>query len=70
MTQEALIDYAYPLMKAETAMKKAYAYLLEEDHVLAMDQLTLAVVEAKIARNAIQHMMEQKNALHKKPETV
>ena len=56
MTQEALIDYAYPLMQAETAMKKAYAYRLEEDHVLAMDQLTLAVVEAKIAQIGRAHV--------------
>lgn len=70
MTQEALIDYAYPMMNVEIALKKAHAFLLEEDYVLAMDQLTLAMVEAKIARNSVQHMMEQKNALHKKPETV
>lgn len=70
MTQENLIDYAYPMMKVENAMKKAHQYLLEGDYDLAMDQLTLAIVEAKIARNSVQHMMEQKDALHKKSETV
>ena len=70
MSHDTLIDYAHPMMMCEKALKKAHDYLLEGDYVLAMDQLTLAMVEAKIARNAIQHMMEQKDALHQKPQTV
>lgn len=70
MSQGTLIDYAYPMMNVEIAMKKAHQYLLDEDYVLAMDQLTLAMAEAKIARNSVQYMMEQRNALYKKPETV
>lgn len=70
MSQGTLIDYAYPMMNVEIAMKKAHQHLLNEDYVLAMDQLTLAMAEAKIARNSVQHMMEQKDALYKKPETV
>lgn len=67
---ENLIDYAYPMMNVEAALKKAHAYLLEEDYVLAMDQLTLAVVEAKIARNSVQHMMEKRDGLRKQTKTV
>jgi len=70
MSQGTLIDYAYPMMNVEIAMKKAHQHLLNEDYVLAMDQLTLAMAEAKIARNSVQYMMEQRNALYKKPETV
>lgn len=70
MSQDTLIDYAHPMMMCEKAMKKAHDYLLEGDYVLAMDQLTLAMVEAKIARNSVQHMMEQKDALRQQTQTV
>ena len=70
MTQENLIDYAHPMMMCENAMKKAHAYLLEGDHVLAMDQLTLAIVEAKIALNSVRHMQEQQDALRQQTKTV
>ena len=70
MSQETLIDYAHPMMMCEKAMKKAHNYLLEGDYVLAMDQLTLAMGEAKIARNSVQHMMEQKDALRQQAQTV
>ena len=70
MSQDTLIDYAHPMMMCEKAMKKAHNYLLEGDYVLAMDQLTLALVEAKMARNAVQHMMEKQDALRQQTQTV
>lgn len=70
MTQDDLIDYAKPMMSAEIAMKKAHAYLLQGDYILAMDQLTLAMVEAKLARNSVQHMMEQQDALRQQASSV
>ena len=56
-----LIDYAHPLMMAERALKKAHDYLLECDYDLAMDQLKLAIVEARRASMATLHIKEKSN---------
>ena len=65
-----LIDYAYPLMMAERALKKAHDYLLEEDYILAMDQLETAIVEIRIARNSVLHIKEKSNALYEQTQTI
>ena len=65
-----LIDYAYPLMMAERALKKAHDYLLEEDYILAMDQLEMAIVEVRIARNSVLHIKEKSDALHQQIQTL
>jgi hypothetical protein len=65
-----LIDYAYPLMMAERALKKAHDYLLEEDYILAMDQLEKAIVEVRIARNSVLHIKEKSDALHQQTQTI
>lgn len=70
MSHDTLIDYAHPMMMCEKAMKKAHDYLLEGDYVLAMDQLTLAIVEAKMALNSVRHMLEQQDALRQQTQTV
>jgi len=65
-----LIDYAYPLMMAERALKKAHDYLLEEDYILALDQLESAVVEIRIARNSVLHIKEKSDALYQQNQTL
>jgi len=70
MKNQELIDYAYPLMMAERALKKAHDFLLEEDYILAMDQLEKAIVEVRIARNSVLYIKETSNAIRKQTETV
>jgi hypothetical protein len=70
MKNEELIDYAYPLMMAEKALKKAHDFLLEEDYILAMDQLDKAIVEVRIARNSVLYIKETSNAIRKQTETI
>jgi type I site-specific restriction endonuclease len=60
---EQVIDYAHPMMMVEKAMKKAHDYLLEEDYILALDQINLAIVEARNTRISIIHIMEKQDAL-------
>ncbi len=60
---EQVIDYAHPMMMVEKAMKKAHDYLLDEDYILALDQINLAIVEARNTRISIIHIMEKQNAL-------
>jgi len=70
MKNKELIDYAYPLMMAERALKKAHDFLLEEDYILAMDQLEKAIVEVRIARNSVLHIKETSNAIREQTETI
>ena len=70
MKNEELIDYAYPLMMAERELKKAHDFLLEEDYILAMDQLEKAIVEVRIARNSVLHIKETSNAIREQTETI
>ena len=44
-------------------MKKAHDYLLDEDYILALDQINLAIVEARNARVSIIHIMEKQDAI-------
>lgn len=57
------IDYADPLMRVEKALKKAHDYLLDRNFVLALDQVDLAIVEARRTRVSVLHIMEKENAL-------
>jgi hypothetical protein len=65
-----LIDYARPLMMAERAMKISHDLLLQEDFNPAIDQINLAIVELRIARVSIIHIMEKQNALREQIQTL
>ena len=64
------IDYADPLMRVEKALKKAHDYLLDRNFVLALDQVDLAIVEARRTRVSVLHIMEKENALRKQTPPV
>jgi hypothetical protein len=70
MSTNALIDYAYPMMMAENAMKEAHIHMLNREYDQAIEQLLVAVTEARMTLNAVKHMKEQHNALRKQTETV
>ena len=67
---EELIDYAYPLMELEKALKKAHDYLLERNYVLALDQVDLAVVQTRKVRVSILHIMEKEDAIRQQTPSV
>lgn len=58
-----MIDYARPLMLSENALKKSHEYLLKRDYASALDQINLAIVEARNARVSVIHLMEKEDAL-------
>jgi hypothetical protein len=60
-----MIDYAYPMMMAENAMKEAHIHMLNKEHDKAIEQMLLAITEARMALNSIKHMKEQHDALRK-----
>ena len=65
-----MIDYAYPMMMAENALKEAHIHMLNKEYDNAIEQMLTAVTEAKLTLNAISHMKEQDNALRQQAETV
>ena len=60
MDRAELIDYAHPMMMAENAMKAAYDALLHGNPDKGMEQLLNAMVEIKMALNAVRHIKESK----------
>lgn len=60
MEHVELIDYAYPMMMAENAMRAAYDALLHGNPDEGMEQLLNAMVEIKMALNAVRHTREMR----------
>ena len=65
-----IIDYAYPMMAAEKALKEAHNNLLENRYDEALEDMNRALVEARITINSIRHMKEQDNALRQQTPPV
>ena len=65
-----MIDYAYPMMMTEKAIKEAHNCMLENDYDTAVEQMITAMIEAKMTINSIKHMKEQRDALRKQTEAV
>lgn len=70
MTHSVMIDYAYPMMMAENAMKEAHIHMLNKEYDKAIEQMFVAMTEAKLTLNSIKHMKEQDDALRKQAEAV
>lgn len=58
MTVE-IVDYAYPCMLAERALKKLHEAMLARNYDEAMSHARTVMVEAKITYNAILHEKEK-----------
>lgn len=65
-----MIDYAYPMMMAEKALKEAHNRLLDKKFDAAIDELIVAITETRLALNATKHMKEQHDALRKQTEAI
>jgi hypothetical protein len=65
-----MIDYAYPMMMTEKAIKEAHNRMLENDHDQAIEQMLVVMTEAKMTLNAIRHMKEQQDALRQQTSSV
>lgn len=53
-----VIDYAYPCMMAEKALKELHQAMLNNDYDAALEHALTAMVETKLAYNAIRHTKE------------
>ena len=57
---ELMVDYAYPCMMAERALKDAHDSMLERDFDEAIEHTLKAMAEVKLMLNAIKEMKENK----------
>lgn len=55
----SVVDYAYPCMMAEKALKQLHNAMLERDHDAAFEQALIALAEIKLTLHAIQHEKEK-----------
>ena len=54
-----IVDYAYPCMMAEKALKQAHEAVLKNDFDGAIEQTLQAIVEARIMLNSLKDMKEK-----------
>tara|TARA_R110000868_G_scaffold237_1_gene2195 strand:- start:2736 stop:2918 length:183 start_codon:yes stop_codon:yes gene_type:complete len=60
-----MIDYAYPCMMAENALKKAHLAMLENDYDVAIGEALNALTETRLMINSIKDMKERQDAVRK-----
>jgi hypothetical protein len=65
-----MIDYAYPMMMTEKAIKEAHKHMLKNEYDTAVEQMLVAITEAKMTLNSIKHMKEQRDALRQQAKAV
>ena len=70
MKNQEIIDYAYPCMMAERALKKAHDAMLENDYDAAIEHTVAAITEAKMMYNSIKIMQEKNNAIREQTASV
>lgn len=63
INNQTVIDYAYPCMMAEKALKNLHNAMLAKDYSQAVLEAHVALVEAKMTLNSIILMKERENAV-------
>ena len=58
-TNFSVVDYAYPCMMAERALKNLHNAMLERNYEQALEQALVAITETKLTLNAIRHEKEK-----------
>jgi hypothetical protein len=53
-----IVDYAYPTMMAENALKAMHEAMLSNDYDKALEQALIAITETRIAYQSIRHMKD------------
>lgn len=58
----AIVDYAYPCMMAEKALRDLHEAMLENNYDKAMEHALVAVAETRLAFQSIKEMKEKASA--------
>lgn len=65
-----MIDYAYPAMMAERAMKDLHQSVLENKFDAAIAHGIEAITEMRLTINALKDMKDKRDALRQQTQTV
>lgn len=57
-----MIDYAYPCMMAEKALRDLHAAMLAGEYDQALEFALIAIAETRLTHGAIKTMIEERNA--------
>jgi hypothetical protein len=66
----SIIDYAYPCMLAENALKDLHLATIHGDYDAAIEHGIEALVEVKLTLQNIRLMKEQRDALRNQTQTI
>lgn len=64
MDRNEVIDYAYPCMMAERALRELHQAMLAKEYDAAIEAAHKALVETKMTLNSIVLMKEQEDAVY------
>jgi hypothetical protein len=56
-----IIDYAYPCMMAEKALKDLHDAVLDRNLNVAIEHAMETIVQARLVLNALKHMKDKEN---------
>lgn len=70
MTENAVVDYAHPTIRAEQALERLHQMMLVKEYDDALQAGIDVLVETKLAINAIKYMKEKDHGLHKQTASV
>ncbi len=70
MKNQEIIDYAYPCMMAERALKKAHDAMLKNDYDGAVEQALIAIAEVKLMLISVKEMKDIHHALREQTPSV
>ena len=70
MTENTVIDYAYPTIRAEKSLEQLHQMMLAKRYDDALEAGVEVLVETRAAIHAIQHMKEKDHGIHKQTASV
>ena len=70
MTENTVIDYAYPTIRAEKSLDKLHQMMLAKRYDDALEAGVEVLIETRSAIKAIQHMKEKDHGIHKQTTSV
>ena len=70
MTENTVIDYAYPTIRAEKSLEKLHQMMLAKRYDDALEAGVEVLIQTRAAIQAIQHMKDKDHGLYKQTASV
>ena len=70
MTENTVIDYAYPTIRAEKSLEQLHQMMLAKRYDDALEAGVEVLIQTRAAIQAIQHMKDKDHGLYKQTASV